>query len=275
MKVVILLFFNILFLYSGSTYSQALTVPAGVQTRWVIENPEEIVQYITFDPSTVESKLPDALRYITINELALDNVGWAINYLDDYPSNGSWGVSFLEIVRMETFMIDDKLPDWPRHGAAALWCARIAPSDPSTSLGFGRPLLVMEFWMPDNAYISYMKDKGHYASYGDVSLYQDQEKKWRGSIQAKNIKVIMSCNPSGQVFGGANSSGAQSLFPPLSSPVNHLVKVVFSGHREQECDSTSSWSFQGTHPLAKGILVGTSRYEYGYSLIGGAYPNRE
>ncbi len=177
MKVVILLFFNILFLYSGSTYSQALTVPAGVQTRWVIENPEEIVQYITFDPSTVESKLPDALRYITINELALDNVGWAINYLDDYPSNGSWGVSFLEIVRMETFMIDDKLPDWPRHGAAALWCARIAPSDPSTSLGFGRPLLVMEFWMPDNAYISYMKDKGHYASYGDVSLYQDQEKR--------------------------------------------------------------------------------------------------
>ncbi|MEP0131859.1 MAG: hypothetical protein ABJJ25_10920 [Eudoraea sp.] len=275
MKVVILLFFNIAFLYSGSIYSQALTVPAGAQTRWVIENPEEIVQYITFDPSTVESKLPEALRYITINELAIDNVGWAINYLDDYPSNGSWGVSFLEIVRMETFMIDDKLPDWPRHGAAALWCARIAPSDPSTSLGFGRPLLVMEFWMPDNAYVSYMKDKGHYASYGDVGLYQDQEKKWRGSIQAKNIKVIMSCNPSGQVFGGANSSGAQSLFPPLSSPVNHLVKVAFSGHREQECDSTSSWSFQGTHPLAKGILVGTSRYEYGYSLIGGAYPNRE
>jgi hypothetical protein len=251
--------------------AQVLTIPEGARAYWVVDQAEEIVQYITFEPAAVESRLPGSLRFITIKELAENNVGWAVDYLSSHPSNGNWGVSFLEIVRMRTFMIDGRAPHWPEHGAVALWCARVAPSDSTVTLGPGRPLLVLDFWIPDSTYAIYMREKGYYATYGDIRLFRDSEQKWRGSIGTDDFDAIAVCKPSGPVIGGPESRGEQSLFPPSSSSVTDIVRIAFAGHREQECDNNSSWRFQGTHPLVHGILVGSSVYEFGYNLIGGAY----
>jgi len=252
--------------------AQILTLPDGARTHWVVDGAEEIVQYIVFDPATVESRLPGTLRFITIKELAAGGVGWAADYLSKHPSHGYWGISFLEIVRMQTFTIDGLAPHWPKHGAAALWCARVAPLDSTVELGSGRPLLVLDFWIPDSMYAGYMCKKEHYATYGDVRLYRDPQGKWHGSIGADGLSVVAECKPAGSVIGEAGSGGAQSLFPPSSSTVTNVVRVAFAGHREQECEEGSSWRFQGTHPLVHGLVVGSSIYEFGYNLIGGAYP---
>jgi hypothetical protein len=251
--------------------AQVLTLPDGSRTHWIVDQAEEIVQYIVFEPTSVESRLPSMLRFITIKELAASNVGWAVDYLSAHPSNRNWGVSFLEIVRMQTFVIDGRAPCWPEHGAVALWCARVAPSDSTVELGPGRPLLVLDFWIPDSTYAVYMGQKGHYATYGDVRLYRDSEHKWHGSIEADGFDAVVECKPSGSVIGGAASRGEQALFPPSSSSVTDVVRVVFAAHREQGCNGDASWVFQGTHALVQGILVGSSIYEFGYNLIGGAY----
>lgn len=261
----------ITFIHCNAGFTQDLTIPEGSHTKWVINNAEEIVQYLTFDPASVKSRLPDNLRFITLKELADKNIDWATDYLSNHPTNSNWGVSFLEIVRMQSFTIDGREPSWPEKGAIALWCARVASSDSIRQLGPGRPLLVLDFWVPDSSYAVYMRNKGHYASYGDIELYQNSDQTWHGSIRTDNFMVDMSCKPSGPVFGGPRSRGEQTLFPPASSLISDVIHVAFAGHHEQECDSGTSWLFQGSHPLVNGILVGSSTYEFGYNLIGGAY----
>lgn len=108
---------------------QVPALPAGAETRSIVQKPNEIVAYVTFDPTTVERRIPRALRVITVKELAATGVRWATDYLAEHTAHGHWGVSFLEIVRMGSFTIDGRAPNWPEHGAAALWCARVAPSD--------------------------------------------------------------------------------------------------------------------------------------------------
>ena len=257
-------------LVAGPAVAQVPSLPDGAQTRWVVGQPQEIVAYVTFDPATVQDRLPPSLRFITLNELAGTGVRWATDYLADHPTHEHWGISFLEIVRMGVFSIDGRAPQWPVHGAAALWFARVAPSMPATDLGPGRPLLALELWMPDRAYVAYMCGKGHYATYGDVQLLQVADSSWRGSVTIAGLTIVAECLPTGPVTGGAGSAGTQAFFPPLSSSVTSVVRVAFAGHREQDCGGASAWSLRGTHPLARGVVLRPSVFQFGYELMGGA-----
>jgi len=257
---------------SGEALAQVPALPEGARTRWVVNHPEEIVAYLAFDPAAVESRLPPALRFITLGELAAGGVGWASDYLKEHPAHGRWGISFFEIVRMGTFEIDGRAPIWPEHGAAALWCARVAPSDSTRDLGPGRPLLVLDFWMPDSAYAAYMRGREHYATFADVRLSRDPEGTWSGTVNADGLRADARCTPAGPIAGGPGSAGMQAFFPPRSSAVTGIVRIAFAGHREQECAGDASWKFNGSHPLASAIIVGPSIFEFGYDLTGGAYP---
>jgi hypothetical protein len=222
-----------------------------------------------FDPATVEGRLPPTLRFITVGELADQGQQWAAGHLADDPAHDGWGISFLEIVRMGVFDIDGRAPAWPEHGAAALWLARVAPSGPD--VGPGVPLLVLDFWIPDSVFVAYMREKGYYATYGDVRLRRDAGGEWRGSLDVPGLRVVTECTPTGLVEGGEQSRGVQVLFPPLSSSVPTVVRVAFAGHRIQECEGQSAWRFEGTHALAGGIVLGASTYQFGYRLVGGVY----
>jgi len=259
-------------LLAADTPAGVPALPGGARTHWVVEQPEEIVVYLAFDPATVQKRLPSTLRFITVGELAAGGVPWATEHVSTHPTQASWGISFLEIVRMGTFTIDGRGPHWPEGGAAALWFARVAPSDPATDLGPGRPLLVLDFWVPDRSYVAYMLEKGHYGEYGDVRLRRGPAGEWSGSVSADGLRVVATCVPAGPVAGGAGSAGMQALFPPGSSSVADVVRVAFAGHREQACEGAASWELHGTHPLAGGVLLGSSSFQFGYHLIGGAYP---
>jgi hypothetical protein len=247
-------------------------LPAGARTHWVVEEPEEIVTWLAFDPGAVQDRLPHGLRFITVGELAAGEVPWAKEFLGRRPAVASWGVSFLEIVRARTFTVDGRAPRWPSHGAAALWFARVAPADPRADLGPGRPLLELDLWIPDKAYVRYLREKGYCAAYGDVRLRRDSSGRWLGSMDVPGLEVTVACRPAGTVGGGPMSAGMQAFFPPATSTVTDTIRVAFAGHREQACDSGTSWELRGTHPVVGGILLGETSYQYGYHLIGGTYP---
>jgi hypothetical protein len=261
--------FVVLLLTMGVS-AQIPALPQGAQTKWVVAGPEEIVIYMIFDPATVAERLPKILRFITIKELAEGGVPWAREHLSQNPAHADWGISFIEIVRMKTFTIDGHAPHWPEHGAAALWFARVAPADPAKELGPGKPFLALEFWLPDRDYVAYMRRKGHYANYGDVRLHKDKNGKWIGSIEVDGLSAACECTPADKIQG-FGSSGMQAIFPPADSGMTSFVRIAFAGHQERECGEDASWKFKGAHPLAKGMILGPTSFQFGYDLIGGAY----
>ena len=251
---------------------QIPALPEGAQTKWVVGEPEEIVTYLLFDATTVRKRLPDFLRFVTIKELSAGNVAWAREHLGQFPAHADWGISFLEIVRMKTFMIDGRSPAWPEAGAAALWFARVAAVDPEKDLGPGRPLLALEFWIPDRDYVAYMRGKGHFASYGDVRLRKDADGNWLGSIEVAGLSASAKCSPVGET-AGFGSAGMQAIFPPANSGMTGFVRIAFAGHRERLCADGASWKITGAHPLARGMILGLTSFQFGYDLVGGAYRN--
>jgi hypothetical protein len=117
-----------------------------------------------------------------------------------------------------------------------------------------------------------MSTKGHYATYGDVRLHRDPHGVWHGSIDVEGLSVVARCMPSGPVSGGPASAGTQAFFPPLSAGVAKVVRLALAGHREQQCEGGASWTFDGTHPLVGGAVLGSTTFQFGYDLTGGAYP---
>lgn len=250
--------------------AQNPALPPGAQTQWVVEGAEEVVGWLTFDPTTVVKRIPRHLQFIQIQELATNGIGWAVEYLVNHPTHGAWGVSFLEIVRMDAFSIDGRSPDWPEHVAAALWFARVRSADASMDLGPGIPLLALEFWIPDASYAAFMRGKGHYATEGHVTLERGADGTWSGAAEAEGLSVRVGCTPTGPIAGGIGSAGSQTIFPPVSS-VTSVVRVAFSGHREQRCAEADPWTISGTHPLADAVVLEPSTFQFGYTLVGGAY----
>ncbi len=248
-------------------------LPDGARTEWLVAGPEELVLYLAFDQSTVQKRLPSRLRFITIAELASGRVWWAKDFLGQHPTKSRWGVSFLEFVRARTFRIDGRAPLWPAQGAVVLWFARVAPSDPAADLGPGRPLLALDFWLPDRAYVSYMSRKGYYASYGAGRLSPSAQGQWSGSLAVDGLTISADCTPVGPVTGGPGSAGMQTIFPPASSAVTDLVRIAFAGHREQACEAAPTWTFRGSHPLTSAVALEGPTFQFGYNLRGGTYPH--
>jgi hypothetical protein len=82
------------------------------------------------------------------------------------------------------------------------------------------------------------------------------------------LSVLAECRPSGPVTGGAESRGQQVLIPPRSFTMAAPVHIAFAGHRIQSCEGGSSWELKGTHPLAQGIVLEPSTFQFGYDLVG-------
>lgn len=266
----VICFYAIIVISGNRVQAQVPALPEGARTRWVVDEPEEVVCYGIFNPETVKDRLPKQLRFITIGELAAANTTWAKEQLAQFPEQEHWGISFVEIVRMKVFTIDGREPVWPANGAAALWFARVAAADSLTDLGMGKPYLALDFWIPDSAFVTYMIAKGHYASYGNVTLQNDPQGVWSGTIEAEGLHGSCICYPHGKV-AGSGSKGMQAIFAPASSGVTNCVRIAFADHKEQLCDEKTSWQFDGEHPLVHGELLGPTSFQSGYDLIGGSY----
>ncbi len=249
---------------------QIPALPEGAGTRWVVSDPEEIVSWRAFDPERVSDRLPPGVRFVSLGDLSSAGMSWAEDYLEAHPTQREWGVSFLEILQAGEFALNGRSPHWPDGGAVGLWFARIAPVG-DTDLDLGVPFLELEFWVPDSAYVAYMRELGHYASYGDVRLTTTPSGERRASVTLEGLALRISCSPQGPTSGGSSSAGTQVLVPPQTSPFNGVVRIAFAGHRERACAPDTAWVIEGTHPLATTVPIAPSTLQFGYRLVGGLY----
>lgn len=260
------LFFFSVFLAPEIILAQQPSLPPGAQTTWIVEGAEEIIAYFAFDVEPVSARLPDGMTFLTLSELSSMGNEKAQSHLAANPDQAEWGVSFLEIVRQEVFELDGRSPKVPEDGAFALWFAGVKPATGS-DLTPGR--LALELWVPDLDYAEYMQGKGHYASYGNVQLSVGENGMWRGSIEIDNLRVAASCSTAEE--SRSLGPGSQLVYPRADAEVGSVVRAVYAGHMERSCTS-DNWQLSGTHPLATASRIGQGVFQFGYTLLGGAYP---
>lgn len=203
--------------------AQVPELPPGARSQWVVDQPVEVVGWVIFDPTEVADALPSGLRFVTVSELATQGIPWAVAFLATHRDQRSWGISFIELFRADTFTIDGRQPNWGTDGASAVWFARVAPVESSdTTLGQGTPLLVLAFSMPDSAYAAYMRRKGYQASCSAARLALDAGGTWRGTFQLSGASVAVTCTPAGPIGGGPHSRGCRPCFRPRHLPSRTL-----------------------------------------------------
>ena len=257
----------VFFLLPGfSSMAQIPSLPDSLLTNWKVSGPEEVVTYLIFDPNTVAERLPSNLRFITIGELSKKQIPWAVQYISQNPSHEKWGIAFIEVVKMETFEIDSLEPNWPEHGAAALWFARIEDRSASNVVDSYKSYLALDFWIPDSMFVNYMNKRGHFANFADVKLAKNSDGLWVGSINTDDLKMICECSIS-ENTKTYSSGGKQVIYPPRHSGITKILRIAFAGHKIESCNESSFWKFSGSHPLTKAIILGPTTYQSNYELI--------
>jgi hypothetical protein len=254
--------------FAGQLAGQNAHLPTNAaESTWVVAGTHEVVGWFTFDPATVADRLPDFVRFVTVGELASSGVPWASDYMGKHPTHTSWGISFLEVVQSDTFAVGGHQPTGHGQIVSALWFARVLPRTDSHRLQNGLPLLMLEFWMADSAFATFMRRRGIYASYADVRMWQRGDR-WEGAIVGDDFTIRVACTPSGSESGGRDSRATQVLVPPRGSGLNTVVTIALAGHRERGCAEARSWAIEGRHPLGVAVPVESSSLQYGYRLQG-------
>jgi hypothetical protein len=254
-------------------------LPPGGTTSWEIQEPEEIVTFVLFDPKVPGLSLPAGLRFVSARDARMPEVQ---QYLKEHPDQMEWAFSFVEITRQKAFLIDGKAPVLPKNGGIGLWFAPVDPSGLAEDIGKYKfdtiiapslgSVLGLGIWIPDRKYVAYMRALGHYAEYGMVKLVKDTTGRFQGEIRLESLHVKTSATPHGDVREDA-ASGTQVLFAP-GDKVMHAVVVAGSTARHRAC--SAEWSKSGNHPLSRGVFVGpTYLTTYEAPLKGSAYRLKE
>lgn len=253
----------------------AQQLPPGGTTSWEILGVEEIVTFVLFDPKDTEVALPAGLRFVAARDAQMPEV---LEYLKQHPEHSDWAFSFIEITRPKAFLIDGKSPTLPENGGIGLWFAPVDHSQLATEIAKDKfdtiiapslgAVLALAIWIPDRDYVDYMRDLGHRAEYGSVTLAKNSQGSFQGEIKLDDLHVKASVTP----HGGARvepASGTQVLFEPGKKVVQ---AVVIAGANATHDACAAEWLKKGNHPLARGVIVGpTYMTTYAAPLKGSAY----
>lgn len=273
------LVFALLAIVSASSVATAQQLPPGGMTAWEIHGPEEIVTFVLFDPKTPGVSLPAGLRFVRAGDAKMPEVQ---EYLKQHPGHAEWALSFIEITRHKTFLLDGKSPTLPTNGGIGLWFAPVDPSNLSAEIGKDKfdkiiapslgAVLGLGLWIPDRKYVAYMRARGHHAEYGMVTLVKESTGVFRGEIRLDNLYVQSSATPQGNAHEDT-ASGTQVLFAPGKTVV-HAVVIAGSNARHRAC--SADWQKKGDHPIARGVFVGPTYFTtYDVPLKGSAYRLQE
>jgi hypothetical protein len=266
-------------LISAPPAALAQQLPPGGTTSWEIQEPEEIVTFVLFDPKSPGVSLPTGLRFVSARDAKMPEIQ---EYVKQHPEHAEWAFSFIEITRQRAFLIDGKGPTLPENGGIGLWFAPVDPSQLSEEIPKDRfdtiiapslgAVLGLGIWIPDREYVAYMRARGHHAEYGMVTLVKDSTGAFQGEIRLDDLQVRGSALPHGDVREDP-ASGTQVLFAP-GEKVVHAVVVAGANARHLVC--TAEWSKEGNHPLSRGVFVGPTYFTtYEAPLTGGAYLLRD
>jgi hypothetical protein len=254
-------------------------LPPGGTTSWEIHGPEEIVTFVLFDPKLPGVSLPSGLRFVSARDARMPEIQ---EYLKQHPEHADWAFSVIEITRHKAFRIDGKEPSLQKNEGIGLWLAPVDASQLAAEIGkemFNTIIspsqdagLMLGIWIPDREYVTYMRERGHHADYGMVTLVKESTGAFQGEIKLENLHIQSSATPHGDAQEDP-AAGTQVLFAPGQTVVQAFV-LAGSNARHQEC--TAEWSKKGEHPLARGVFVGPTYFTtYGVPLKGRAYRLRK
>jgi hypothetical protein len=244
--------------------AQVPPLPEGAQTGWRIGETDEIAVQLLFDTSAAADRLPDGLRFVTLADVA-SKFPPAQEHLTAHPEHAEYGVSFLEIAAQNLFSIDGREPQWPKNGAIAIWLARVTSTKKDERVR-GEEHLSLLIVVPDQAYVEYMKSKGHYAEYGDVTLRHDESGLRHGTIRTASLQVDAACTPTSDLKTGGPSY--QTIYQPRDTVKTFLI-LAYNRNRDGECKG--NWKISGENPLSKAVTVGAPVYACCGEFVGGAY----
>lgn len=105
-------------------------LPNGARTQWVVEEPEEIVSYLAFDPAGVRPRLPAGLRFISIREFAAGGVGVGQGFPCAVPASRH-GASPSRVRSHADLRHRRTCARMATEGRRRIWLARVAPSEPT------------------------------------------------------------------------------------------------------------------------------------------------
>jgi len=237
----------------------AQTLPPGGMTNWEINGVEEIVTFALFDPKSPGIQLPPGLKFIPASAIRMPQV---IEYLKEHPKYSDWAFSIIEITKQKGFIIDGRALEAKKDGAIGLWLAPVDASNLSEKIpaeAFNKIIkpsldaaLALGVWVPDKEYVAYMKSKGHYGEYGNVTMTMDSAGIYRGEIRLDNLVIKNTASP---LKGEEKdpTAGTQLMFS-AGSEVQSTIVLSGSGAVHRNCKA--EWKMTGSHPLSKAVLVG-------------------
>lgn len=169
----------------------AQELPTGGTISWTIDNPEEFVTFVLFDPNSKDIALPTGLQFVPASAIEMPEI---VEHVTAHPDHANWAFSFIEITREKAFVIDGKSPNLPKDGGIGLWFAPVDPlgvRDEVDSAAFDRlvapslgAVLGLAIWLPDSAYVDYMRARGMHAEFGMVTLSKDTTGTFHGEINS-------------------------------------------------------------------------------------------
>ena len=56
-------------------------------------------------------------------------------------------------------------------------------------MGGGRSAIELLIIVPDKNYVRYMRERGHYAEYGDARLQRGESNSWKGQFDTAGLRV--------------------------------------------------------------------------------------
>lgn len=262
----------------GCTFSSALALPPSGLTSWEIQEVEALVTFVVFDPEDSAVALPKGLSFVLARDVPFPQLE---EHLKRHPEHSDWAFSFVEFVRTKGFLLDGKAPELPENGGLGVWFAPVDHSglagqmqkDKYDSVLAPSPdaLLVLGFWVPDMEYVAHMRDRGHPAEYGMVTIVKDSNGTLHGDMQVGDLKVMATATP----HGDANLEPepfTQAWFTP-GEKVESAVILAGGNVRERECNA--EWSREGNHPISRGIHLDLTFLVIEGPFTGSAYRLRD
>ncbi len=265
-------------LIAACSTTRSDSLPPEGAASWEIHGMEEYVTFVLFDPAASGIELPHSLRWMRADEAPMPFVK---EYVASHPEVAGFAFSFIEITKQSQFVVDGRSPELPENGGIALWfapvdasafVAKTSGSALATAIqGSEGSVVGLGIWMQDRQFVDYLRELGHHAEYGEVTLVDDGTGRARGLLRTDELTIDLSALPHGDSMT-EDVAATQILFSSQLGPSRALViSAANPTHRECQAD----WSLTGRHPLGRAVRVGpTFRTTYPAALTGRAYAVR-
>lgn len=266
--------FGVLALLAGGAVAAAQQfgeLPAGALSTTEQGLSSELVVYVTFDPAAHKDRLPDGLRFRTLQEYAARDPEVA-EYLRGRPEHSAWARGYFEIIHADSYSVDGHRARFGKRGAIAVWYAYLARPETNDPRARGGQLVALGTWISDARLARRMREKGFPVGAADVSFWRDS-KGMHGRLKGRGFEITGTCRPTGEAEKVELPTPAYlTVWSPRATAQTFELLTGY-GNMNQSCEG-AEWKARGNHPFVRAFLsraqggqeISGTSYQYGYVL---------